>query len=292
MLSLLITIANAIDVALIQPITNVIDTIAAAVYYFFAGSCFIGYCLIQGAGFIWRLLCQGYQVGTVVFNECKIFYCELRYVVCEVFDYIYYGTGDGLQLARNIFKGIVLFLSNVLIALGNLTLWILLLLPRAIIAILDYLILGIQQLGGCILEIGTHLLHNLFRLSIGIAVLLVLYMYRGYVYLYAKMLLRKLRHVMVTRMYTALQGTWTYTDRKISWLLHKFEVGEPQHSDSSPIRTDQCVVCLERRRNIVLLPCRHLCMCKECSQQLPRFEGGDRCPICRDFVEAVMAVYS
>ncbi|XP_034473357.1 uncharacterized protein LOC117780804 isoform X2 [Drosophila innubila] len=271
MLSLLITIANAIDVALIQPITNIIDSIAAAVYYFFAGSCFIGYCLIQGAGFIWRCLCQFYEVATIVFKECSLFYGELRLVVCDVFDYIYYGTGDGLQLARNISKGIVIFLSNVLIELGNFTLWMLLLLPRAIIAILDYLLLGLQQLGSYVVEIGTHLLHNLFRLSIGIVVLLVLYMYRGYVY---------------------ICETWTYTDQKLSWLLQKFEVGAPQQSDSSSVRTDQCVVCLERRRNIVLLPCRHLCMCKECSQQLPRFEGGDRCPICRDLVETVMAVYS
>ena len=49
-----------------------------------------------------------------------------------------------------------------------------------------------------------------------------------------------------------------------------------------------CVVCLEREREVVLDPCRHYCLCKQCSNSLTK------CPICRkqiqkkvDFVEVL-----
>ncbi|KAH8392310.1 hypothetical protein KR215_005790 [Drosophila sulfurigaster] len=286
MFGLLSIIASAIDAALLQPIAATIETIAAAFYYFFAVSWLIGYCLVQTAGFIWKLLCDGFQLATIVGIECRLYYVELRNVICDVYDYIYHGTGDGLQLADNITRGIGLFVSNLLIGLGNLTLWLLMLVPYTVLALLDYVILLFEHLGNYLLGIGTYLLLNIFRLSIGIAVLLVLYMFRRYVYLCVLLLLHKL-HSQLSQTW---QWTWMFLERKCSWLLHKFEVNEASHPASS--RSDCCVVCIERKRNIVLLPCRHLCLCKECSQQLHRYEGGNRCPMCRDYVESVLPIYS
>lgn len=40
-----------------------------------------------------------------------------------------------------------------------------------------------------------------------------------------------------------------------------------------------CVVCLSEKRDTTVLPCRHMCMCYDCAQQL-RF-AGNKCPICR-----------
>lgn len=37
----------------------------------------------------------------------------------------------------------------------------------------------------------------------------------------------------------------------------------------------ECVICLERAQAAVLLPCRHLCVCRPCLREI------DRCPICR-----------
>jgi len=39
--------------------------------------------------------------------------------------------------------------------------------------------------------------------------------------------------------------------------------------------TEECCVCLEVPKNTVLMPCRHLCVCNECSQILTQ------CPLCR-----------
>lgn len=37
----------------------------------------------------------------------------------------------------------------------------------------------------------------------------------------------------------------------------------------------ECVICLEGALSVVLLPCRHLCVCRVCLDEI------DRCPICR-----------
>ncbi|EDW02778.1 uncharacterized protein LOC6562288 [Drosophila grimshawi] len=289
MLSLLSSVANLIDIVLLKPITSTIETLLAAIYYFFAGSCFVGYWLVQGGAHIWSFLCYGFQLAATIFKDFTIFYSNLRHIVCDISDYIYDGTGDALILARNVFKGIFLFLADVLIGIGNCTLWIVLLLPRFIIVILDYLILALHYVAACIVEHGTYLLNNIFRLSIGIVLLLVLYVFRGYVYYYAVYLLRKLRYEMSTKVYGALQSASRWIDQQLSWVMQKFEISE-RTENASPNRII-CVVCLDRSRNIVMLPCRHLCVCKECSLRLERLEDERRCPVCRHSVDALMVVY-
>ncbi len=40
-----------------------------------------------------------------------------------------------------------------------------------------------------------------------------------------------------------------------------------------------CVICLTDIRNVLLLPCRHLCICSSCAENL-KFQSAN-CPICR-----------
>jgi hypothetical protein len=46
-----------------------------------------------------------------------------------------------------------------------------------------------------------------------------------------------------------------------------------------------CVVCLDAPRSVLLLPCKHLALCEECSQSLQGSAGGTGsggcCPVCR-----------
>jgi E3 ubiquitin-protein ligase MGRN1 len=42
----------------------------------------------------------------------------------------------------------------------------------------------------------------------------------------------------------------------------------------------ECVVCLTEPRDTILLPCRHMCLCHECGNQL-RLKTN-KCPVCRN----------
>ena len=47
---------------------------------------------------------------------------------------------------------------------------------------------------------------------------------------------------------------------------------------------DECVVCLANGKEVLLLPCRHLCVCREC------FSMIDKCPVCRAGFEEYVKV--
>ncbi|XP_030243735.1 uncharacterized protein LOC115564042 [Drosophila navojoa] len=264
MFSILTTVVTVIDALLLLPISTAIEGIIYIIYYFFAASWFIGYCLVEAGGHIWSVL-------------------------CNVWAYIYYGTGDGLNLARYLAEELVLFMGNVLIGLGHCTLWTLMLVPRAIIVIVDYIILALDQLARNIVERGTYLLKNVFQLTIGIIMLLVIYMFRRYVHLLALYLLRTIINEISAKWRLALQWSANWANEQISWVFQKFEVSVASANGSG--HRSHCVVCLERNKNIVILPCRHLCLCKECAQQLHRLESGHRCPVCRTDVYALLPVY-
>jgi hypothetical protein len=60
------------------------------------------------------------------------------------------------------------------------------------------------------------------------------------------------------------------------WII-RFKLGDLLLKWTKKDRT--CVVCLEREREVVLHPCRHYCLCIECSNSL------SKCPICRRRIE-------
>lgn len=53
------------------------------------------------------------------------------------------------------------------------------------------------------------------------------------------------------------------------------------------LREDQlCVVCRERPREIIILPCGHVCLCEDCSIDI-----NERCPVCRGGIDQKAAAY-
>ena len=50
----------------------------------------------------------------------------------------------------------------------------------------------------------------------------------------------------------------------------------------------ECIVCLSSKRDTVLLPCRHMCVCTECAQQLR--QQTNKCPVCRSSVALLLRV--
>ncbi|KAL6884666.1 hypothetical protein ACP4OV_010602 [Aristida adscensionis] len=57
------------------------------------------------------------------------------------------------------------------------------------------------------------------------------------------------------------------------------------HEDDSG---KECVICLSEPRDTTVLPCRHMCLCRECAQLL-RFQTN-KCPICRQPVERLLEI--
>lgn len=51
-----------------------------------------------------------------------------------------------------------------------------------------------------------------------------------------------------------------------------------------------CVVCLDRKRNTMLLNCKHLCMCRSCAYIIGTETG--ECPICRAEISEIITVYT
>jgi hypothetical protein len=49
-----------------------------------------------------------------------------------------------------------------------------------------------------------------------------------------------------------------------------------------------CVICLTDMRNVLLLPCRHLCLCGSCAENL-KFQSAN-CPICRVPFRALLQI--
>ena len=49
-----------------------------------------------------------------------------------------------------------------------------------------------------------------------------------------------------------------------------------------------CCVCLLRSKNTVLLPCKHMCMCDQCSNHV----SLNSCPLCKTRIQLIMKVYT
>lgn len=52
---------------------------------------------------------------------------------------------------------------------------------------------------------------------------------------------------------------------------------------------DLCIICLDNKRNMLILPCRHFCLCFTCSTRF--FYDHDNCPICRQEIVDTVKVY-
>lgn len=50
-----------------------------------------------------------------------------------------------------------------------------------------------------------------------------------------------------------------------------------------------CIICQERAKDVLLLPCKHVCICSYCERKLNRHDS--RCPVCRSHIQRTMKVF-
>ena len=55
----------------------------------------------------------------------------------------------------------------------------------------------------------------------------------------------------------------------------------------------KCVVCQDHNKSVLILPCRHMCLCVRCGNQIARSRNRERriCPLCRRNIETIMDVF-
>lgn len=56
--------------------------------------------------------------------------------------------------------------------------------------------------------------------------------------------------------------------------------------DEEVPENQQCVVCRRNPREVILLPCGHVCLCEDCSVNI-----GSLCPMCRSAIDTRAAAY-
>ena len=72
--------------------------------------------------------------------------------------------------------------------------------------------------------------------------------------------------------------------------LSGLEVDEQPSQEPLLSRSDMvCVVCMEREKKVVLLPCKHMCMCKVCTDEILAIKA--QCPVCREPVVDSFAAF-
>lgn len=62
--------------------------------------------------------------------------------------------------------------------------------------------------------------------------------------------------------------------------------GTPAAADDIDGR--ECVICMSAPRNTTVLPCRHMCICDACADELRN--RSSKCPICREPMESLLHI--
>lgn len=60
-------------------------------------------------------------------------------------------------------------------------------------------------------------------------------------------------------------------------------------ADQSGPNIGLCIICEDNEKSVVLVPCGHLCMCKQCADQLQNY--NQYCPICRTLIYRKVDVF-
>lgn len=220
-----------------------------------------------------------------------------------------YGIGD-------LFAYCAFGLRNSIILVGN-SMWALVMcIPNATFAILRnlfHLLTTVSSGGAHVMKQFAVATLNSVRNSVSFITTVPLQAVGGLVFIYLTIRYRRFVYQMLGIAFYGIQLLLTYFIRKIFHqfravfeaisfvmtpcrnLLTNFWRLSPvkEESQSDPKTADAynfCVICQDKVKSVVLLPCRHLCLCRECYKQLKRYRR--ECPMCREPYEYSIQVYA
>ncbi|GBL98743.1 hypothetical protein AVEN_8635-1 [Araneus ventricosus] len=87
---------------------------------------------------------------------------------------------------------------------------------------------------------------------------------------------------------------WLKTENRNAVRVSERRRYNPQSSSKDDIRQQNfgsdtnCIICIERECSMLFLPCRHRCLCPECTTQY--IEQSNKCPLCRAVIDELMCL--
>ena len=73
-------------------------------------------------------------------------------------------------------------------------------------------------------------------------------------------------------------------------VARSLDAGGASGSSAAASGEHDCVVCLDEQKSVLIMPCRHLCLCEACAVQVMSAPLV-RCPVCRGKVASIIATY-
>jgi len=73
-------------------------------------------------------------------------------------------------------------------------------------------------------------------------------------------------------------------------LFEKDEIIENLKANSVPLAEENCIICFEKERNHILIPCGHLILCKSCCDTFKE-RNISNCPLCQSKINLICKVF-
>ncbi|KAK2155449.1 hypothetical protein LSH36_240g03028 [Paralvinella palmiformis] len=102
------------------------------------------------------------------------------------------------------------------------------------------------------------------------------------VYLLRKKIRQLIDNYRINRMYREIQQQRELRHRQGTNLAGSSE------DDEDKANSENCIICLDNGREVVLLECGHVCLCVDCARALPE---PRKCPICRGTITRYVPLF-
>lgn len=257
-------------------------------------------------------------------NGCSNFIGDISHMILTIATSIQWTTEQTKFEAFKLFNGIqnvfassAISLRNWIVLIGNSAWMILMCIPNLTIVFVHYILKCSKFIWQSIVDsvkFSTSIASNSVSITVtfftsvplqsvcGLIFIIFLIYNRRHVYWLLKLIgLICLRIILtvLNKFISIFQSALVYLSPIRNYIPNVWRLSPIQEKCTSPNAngsnkiTDPyhfCVICQDKLKSIVLLPCRHLCLCQECFRQLRRYRR--ECPMCRQPYEHSIQVYA
>jgi hypothetical protein len=91
--------------------------------------------------------------------------------------------------------------------------------------------------------------------------------------------------VVIVNNFADMVSLFEQKNNGVSSSKTEYNSSKMEYNSNKTEYNPECSICLDNRKNMMCYPCRHVCMCRECSQNIKK------CPLCRTNIESLIEVY-